>query len=75
MLRPPTGEPFSWRRQAAEIFDEAMFGAGQLVYESAPFLYAPPECIIAAQAVGSEALISLRLSRSALATSFWLSAF
>jgi hypothetical protein len=32
-----------------------MFGAGHLVDESAPFLHAPPECIIAALGDGSEA--------------------
>lgn len=66
-LRPLTGESYTWRRQTWEIFDNAMFGAGQLVDESAPFVYAPPECIIAAHGEGPEgsdvaAALSKRIS-------------
>ena len=62
-LRPLRGESYSWRQQVVEIFDAAMFGAGQLVEETAPFVYAPPECIIAAQGKGPEGSVDVALSK------------
>jgi hypothetical protein len=53
-LHPTTGESHTWRRQVARIFEDAIFGAGHLADESAPHVYAPPECIISAYGNGAE---------------------
>jgi hypothetical protein len=53
-LYPITGESYTWREQASRIFNDKLFGAGQLINESAPVVYAPPECVVATHVRGTD---------------------